>query len=384
MIEKMLILIFWCAVFFVVYVYFLYPVIIWTLSLFIRKTVVKFLDTDILPRVSIIIAAYNEVKHIEKKILNCLSLEYPADKLEIIIGSDGSDDGTNEIVDNYVSKGIRFFPHETRRGKMAVVNDGVEKAIGEICIFTDVSELFDRNAVMKLVRNFGNKDIGAVTGNHIYNRANSELGKGTALYWKYQRFIQKIEGRVASILACDGTIYACRRRLYRPPPSGTINDDKAVPLGIVQQGYRIIFEPDAVARGDVLDKTFFFYNQKVRSQAGMYQIFWMFKDMFMFRNPLIWFIFMSHTVGPVVVPWMILLVFLSNLCLFYLPFYSSVLAFQIGFYLLALTGAYTQKHKYSVPLLYVPYFFTVTNIGSLNGFVAFLKKTQAATWKKVE
>ncbi|MCP4117302.1 MAG: glycosyltransferase family 2 protein [Desulfobacteraceae bacterium] len=350
----------------------------------IHKPVVKSVKSDALPRVSIIIAAYNEARHIEKKIVNCLSLEYPADKMEIIIGSDGSDDGTNDIIEKYVSRGILFFPHQARRGKMAVVNDGVESATGDICIFTDVSELFDRNAVLKLVRNFKDKEIGAVTGNHIYNRSDSELGKGTSLYWKYQRFIQKCESRVATILSCDGTIYACRRRLYRSPPLGTINDDKAVPLGIVKQGYRIVFEPEAVARGDVLERTLSFYNQKVRSQAGMYQLFWVFKDMFRFKNRIVWFIFMSHTVGPVAVPWMILLIFLSNLYLLYLPFYSSVFVFQVGFYLLALAGASAQKRTTKFPLLYIPYYFTIANIGSLNGFLAYLRNNQAATWTKVE
>lgn len=383
MIETIFITLFWCAFFFVLYVYFFYPVFIWFFSLFIGKEINKSLNNEELPRVSVIIAAYNEVDHIEKKIINCLSLDYPDEKIEFIIGSDGSDDGTNKIIDKYVSKRIRGFPHPERRGKMAVVNDGVSAATGEICIFTDVAELFEQDAIKKLVRNFTNEDIGAVTGNHIFNLSNSELGKGTALYWKYQRFIQMAESRIATICSCDGTIYACRKKLYIPPPEGTINDDKAVPLGIVRQGYRIVFEPEAIARGDVLTETGSFYNQKKRSQAGMYQLFWMFKDMFRIRKRMSWFIFISHTAGPVAVPWMITVIVLSNLYLFDLYPYTIFLIFQIVFYLVAMAGVYTQKFRLNIPFLYIPYFFTISNLASLHGFFSFLKKSEQATWKKV-
>ena len=385
MIEISLKILFWCAIFCTVYVYFLYPVLIWIISLFIRKHIDKTLNNEDLPQVSLIIAAYNETDHIERKILNCLSLDYPKDKIEIVIGSDGSDDGTNEIIDSYVAKGVNFFPHEKRRGKMAVVNDGVKVATGEICIFTDVAELLEHDAVKKLVRNFANKNIGAVTGNHIYNFSDSELGKWTVLYWKYQRFLQRVESRVSTIFSCDGTIYACRKKLYIPPPEETINDDKAVPLGIVRQGYRIVFEPEAVARGDTLTETSSFYNQKRRSQAGMYQLLWMFKDMmFRIRSKRTWFMFMSHTVGPLVVPWMLAIILIINLCLYNVFPYSIFLIIQIVFYLSVIAGGYAHKHNYYVPLLYILYFFVLSNYASLAAFFLFLKGSQNVTWDKVK
>ena len=336
------------------------------------------------PTVSLIMAAYNEQDHIERKILNCLALDYPENRLEIIIGSDGSDDGTDDIAKRYAGDRLAFYSHPSRRGKMAVINDGVKYATGEICVFTDVSELFDKNAIKKLVRNFKDPSIGAVTGNHLYNPSDTQLGKGTMLYWRYQRWLQRMESRLSTIMACDGTIYACRRKVFVPPPEGTINDDKAVPLGIVQQGYRIVFEPEAIARGDALPETQAFFQQKIRGQVGMYQLFWMFRKMFFPTDLKTWFIFMSHTVGPVLVPWLLITVFLTNVVLSGERNYFFLLIGQLFFYGSAGLGAYFHRRQKNVPFLHIPYFFMVSNIASFFAFWSYLFNVQKATWKKVE
>lgn len=377
-------IIFWISLALIFYIYFLYPLVLSFLSLLSRNSLIKDEKEEYFPYVSIVMAAYNEEPYIETKIQNCLSLDYPEEKLEIIIGSDGSDDKTSEIVAKYESKRLLFFPHPARRGKMAVINDAVSQAKGEICLFSDISELFDRDAVKKLVRNFVDPNVGAVTGHHIYNPSGSGLGKGTHLYWRYQRWLQRTESRLATILSCDGTIYACRRKLFVPPPPGTINDDKAVPMGIVQQGYRVIFEPEAIARGDVLPETKAFFRQKVRGQAGMYQLFWLFRDMFWPKNPMEWFIFMSHSVGPVMVPWLLLILLLSNLALCMTYPYSLVFLLQLIFYFSSTIGALTERLKLGIPLLHVPYFFVISNVASIVSFWSFLFKVQKATWTKVE
>jgi len=377
---------FWMLLFIIVYVYFLYPVFLYIFSFFIQKELIKGNQEDKLPNVSIIMAAYNELKFIERKIKNCLSLDYPKNKIEIIIGSDASEDGTNNIIEKYVTEDsrVKFFPHTERRGKMAVVNDGVKNAIGEICVFSDVSELFDKDAVRKLVRNFKTPDVGAVTGNHLYNPSKANLGKGTILYWKYQRMMQKLESKLETILSCDGTIYACRRRLYVAPPEGTINDDKAVPLGVIRQGYRVVFEPEAIVRGDALNKTDSFFNQKVRSQAGMYQLIWRYLDMFWIKRPVVLFIFLSHMVGPVMVPWLLLVLLWTNLMILSVYPYNIVFFLQVIFYLSSLCGLIAQAKSIRTPIFYVPYFFVVSNVASLLGFFSYLLKIQKAEWTKVE
>lgn len=374
--------IFWGSFGLILYIYFLYPLVASFLTLFFSKELAIGDKDMFLPDVSLIMAAYNEEDHIEAKIKNCLSLDYPKDKLEIIIGSDGSDDKTNEIAKKYSTE-ISFFSYSQRRGKMAVINDCVSHAKGELLVFSDIYELFEGDAIKKLIRNFADPTIGAVTGNHISNPSTTEIGKATLLYWRYQRWLQSTESRLETILSCDGTIYACRRNLFVPPPEGTINDDKAVPMGVIQQGYRVVFEPEAIARGDLIHKPKAFFNQKVRGQSGMYQIFWLFRDMFRPQKPLLWFIFLSHGVGPVLVPWLLLVLLLSNLVLYKIFPYNVLLVLQLLFYLSSIMGAISNHLKVRIPLVHLPLFFVISNTASLVGFWAYIFKVQKATWKKV-
>lgn len=377
-------MIFGVSFFLIVYVYFLYPLVAKLFTFFIKRKVIKDYSGNYLPSVSLIMAAYNEEKHIEAKIKNCLSLDYPKDKLEIIIGSDGSDDRTNEIANKYAEREIRFFPYSQRRGKMAVINDNVSKAKGELLVFSDIYERFEVDAIKKLIRNFFDPTVGAVTGNHISNPSDTEIGRGTLLYWRYQRWLQRVESQLYSILSCDGTIYACRRNLYVAPPAGTINDDKAVPLGVIKQGYRVVFEPEAIARGDLIDDAKSFFKQKIRGQAGMYQIFWLFKDMFIPRKPFVlWFIFMSHGVGPVMVPWLLLVLLLANIGLYSTFPYNYILFLQLLFYGSSVIGAVTNRLGIRIPFLYLSYFFVISNLASLVGCWAFVFKLQKAAWQKV-
>ena len=376
-------LFFWTLLTLILYVYLFYPLAAAFFALFLRKNPIKDGSAEFLPYVSFIMAAYNEEANIEAKIKNCLALDYPKDKLEIIIGSDGSDDKTNEIAQKYANKGISFYPHTERRGKMAVINDGVRCAKGEILIFSDIYELFDRDAIRKLIRNFIDTSIGAVTGNRISNPSTTEIGKGTLLYWRYQRWLQRTESQLETILSCDGTIYACRRSLFVPPPQGTINDDKAVPLGVIRQGYRVVFEPQAIARGDLIHESKAFFRQKVRGQSGMYQIFWLFRDMFLPKKPLVWLIFLSHGVGPVIVPWLLIALLLTNFALCSTYPYNAIFLLQLLFYFSSVIGAISHHFKLSIPLVHLPYFFVISNLASLIGFLAFIFKLQKATWTKV-
>lgn len=376
-------IVFWVSFISIFYIIVFYPIVASFLSIFFSKKRVKDDNAEFLPYVSIVMAAYNEEEHIEAKIKNCLSLDYPKDKLEIIIGSDGSDDETNEIAKQYAGNEISFYPHTIRRGKMAVINDAVKNAKGEIIVFSDIYESFDVGAIKKLIHNFVDPSIGAVTGNHISNPSSTVIGKGTLLYWRYQRWIQLTESRLETILSCDGTIYACRRGLFMPSREGTINDDKAVPMGIIKQGYRVVFEPEAIARGDLIHESKAFFNQKVRGQSGMYQIFWLFRGLFLPRKPLLWFIFLSHGVGPVIVSWFALMLLLSNFALYSTYPYNIILILQLLFYFASIVGLISHRLKLQIPLVHLPYFFVISIVASLVGFWGFIFDFQKATWKKV-
>ena len=329
--------IFWIAVVAVTYPYFIYPLLLLLIRPFVVDPASR-LDDSYQPSVSIILAAYNEQDCLAAKLENCLGLEYPVEKLEILIGSDASKDHTNQIAESFVSRGIRFFSYQNRGGKMSVVNRLVAEATGEICVFSDISELFDRDVIHKLTRHFADREIGAVTGNHLYNLEKTGLGLGTRFYWRFQRFLQSIESRLSTICMCDGTIYAVRREWYLPPVNNTINDDVAVPLGIILKGKRVIFEAEAIARGNVLRQTRQFFRQKIRSQSGKYQNFVRFPRMFFPRPFIRFWIYLSHSVMPVLVPWFLLALLISNVTVVLTGgsvWFSYFLALQVTFYLTA-------------------------------------------------
>ena len=380
--------IFWISVGAVLYTYLGYPCLLLLCHPFLRRQASRAEDS-FRPTVSIILAAYNEESCIREKLENCLRLDYPRDRLEILVGSDASEDGTNSIAAEFSERGVRLFAYQERSGKMAVVNRLVAEATGEICVFSDISELFDRDVILKLVQHFADAQIGAVTGNHIYDAEQSGMGVGTRFYWSFQRLLQSIESRLYTICMCDGTIYAARRQIYVPPADNTINDDVAVPLGIILQGKRVIFEASAVARGKVLQQTRRFFRQKIRSQSGKYQIFFRFLRMLLPWPPARFWIYLSHSVLPVLVPWFLLLAIVFNAVLFashptLSGFYGVLLLVQGGFYFLAALGLVADYFRCYIPLTAIPFYFVTANIGSIFGFFAYLAGAQSAAWRKVE
>ncbi len=384
--ETMMQWIFWISVGAILYTYLGYPCLLLLSQVFVRRRASQ-LDDSFRPTVSIVLAAYNEESCIREKLENCFALDYPEDRLQILVGSDASEDGTNAIAAEFSDRGVALFAYQTRSGKMAVVNRLVGEATGEICVFSDISELFDRDVILKLVRHFADSQIGAVTGNHIYDAEQSGMGVGTRFYWRFQRLLQSIESRLYSICMCDGTIYAARREWYAPPMDNTINDDVAVPLGIILQGKRVIFEASAVARGKVLQQTRRFFRQKIRSQSGKYQNFFRFPGMLLPWPPARFWIYFSHSVMPVLVPWFLLLALAANILLAWLvgsPLLLGLLILQGIFYALALFGLLADRCRWYLPLTAIPFYFVTANIGSLFGFFTFLAGAQSAAWRKVE
>lgn len=378
-------IVFWASAGVIVYAYLGYPLLLSVAQLFCRRQASK-ADDAYLPTVSVILAAYNEADCIAGKIENCLGLDYPSGQIEILIGSDASDDGTDDVVRQSGDKRIRFFPCSTRSGKMATVNRLVREATAEVCVLSDVSELFEPDAVRKLVRHFADPNIGLATGNHVYNRSDTELGRGTSFYWKFKRFLQTSESRLYSGCTCDGTIYACRRDLFPFPPDNTINDDVAVPWGILSKGKRIIYEPLAIIRGDVLKDTNRFFRQKIRSQAGKYQNFQQFPRLFLpppFRR---WIIVMSHGVLPTLVPWFMIIALLANgvLCFSGSPPYQLTFVLQVSFYVAALFGYFAERMRWRLGVVAIPFYFVTANLGSLCGFIFYALGIQRAAWQKVE
>lgn len=369
----------------IVYCYFGYPFGIFLYSLIFGKKVKK--AKNFCPKVSIILSVWNEEDVIKEKLENLLGLEYPVELFEIIIGSDGSTDKTNEIIQKYVCDDVKLFPFSERRGKPSCLNDLIEKAQGEIIVFTDARQQFASDALKELVSNFADKEVGCVSGELVFHKALSQTGEGVGLYWTYEKFIRRNESAVYSTIGATGAIYAIRKELYKELPSQIILDDVYLPLAIVQQGFRCVFDNNAVAYDCVAQSAREEFTRKVRTLAGNYQMFVLFKELFNPARSRIAIQIFSHKLLRVVVPFLMILIFILNACLLDTPGYGKLFSLQIVFYILAILGNLAARKKYAILerirfLTYVPYVFCMLNGAAIFGLYTFLFKTGHVQWKK--
>jgi cellulose synthase/poly-beta-1,6-N-acetylglucosamine synthase-like glycosyltransferase len=233
----------WGGLFFVGYVYVGYPFLLWLLTRWRSR---KLVQEDATPTVTLLISAFNEEAAIGKKLENSLALDYPTDKLEITVISDASTDRTDAIVESFVGRGVRLLRMPVRGGKTVGLNASLQIAEGEIVLFSDANILYQPDVVRRLVRNFADPTVGCVTGNSCYAaNSNSPAHNQESNYWQYEQTIRAWESQLGSTVGGDGAIFAVRRELYKPLAADAIND-LVIPLQIVAQGYRAIFEAAAI------------------------------------------------------------------------------------------------------------------------------------------
>lgn len=258
---------FWSSLFALLYVYALYPVILSLLRVMARHPIKV---DPIEPSVCLFIAANDEARVIEAKLQNALAIDYPADKLEVVVASDGSVDGTNEIVERFAPR-VRLITRWPRQGKIAAINHGIELVSSEIVVFSDANTFLAPDAIRALVRNFAHEDVGCVSGDVLLVGDRALLAKSEDLYYRYERWIQHAESDIGSMIGADGALYAIRRRLFTPRPEDTILDDMAIPMAIVRAGGRVVFEPAARAEEPGVESAREEFARKTRVVAGALQ-----------------------------------------------------------------------------------------------------------------
>lgn len=236
------------------------------------------------PRLTVVIAAFNEARHIEVTVRNKLEQDYPADLLDVVVVSDESTDGTDEIVERIAATDgrVRLVRQVPRQGKTAALNRAVPWATGEIIVFSDANSIYDRNALRKLVRNFADPLVGYVSGQMKYVSPDGSLvGDGCTAYMRYENMLRAAETRLGSIVGVDGGIDAVRKSIYRPMRPDQL-PDFVLPLDVVKQGHRVIFEPEAVLQEDALASGASEYGMRVRVAL---RAFWALWDMRALLNP---------------------------------------------------------------------------------------------------
>lgn len=324
---------FWISAVMLSYTYFGYPAWLWLRSKFIARPVKTAAGT---PPISVVMAVRNEELVLERKLQNLLTLDYPEERCEIIVASDGSSDGTNEILSKYRgTPRLRVLLNKEKRGKAACLNDCVALARGEVIVFTDARQKIELNALRPLLATFGDPEVGCASGELMLGSADSgEKARGLGLYWRIEKAVRELESRSGSVVGATGALYAVKRSLVVPVPQATILDDVYIPMHVAHQGFRVVFVPDARA-WDVPDQgSGREFNRKVRTLTGNYQLLQLAPWLLSGSNPLR-FEFVSHKLLRLVAPFALAVGFVSTLLLHAL-FYRIALAAQLIFYGLSL------------------------------------------------
>lgn len=376
----MLEILFWLTFAIILYHYCGFPIVIAIMAITHGKEIDK---RDITPSVSLIIAAYNEEKVMEEKIKNSFNLDYPKDKLQIIVVSDGSTDATPEIVDRYKSQGVKGLFLPERRGKTAALNRAVAVATSEIVVFSDANSMYEPKAVARLVANFNDPAIGGVCGRkNIIKNVKRESSQGDSLFWDLESKLKTMQSQAGSISNGDGEIFAIRRDLYFPISEDLINDDQAITFNIVNNGYRVVYEPLAISYEEasiIIEDDF---KVKARMIAGGYQTIARYRKNIFPPRDFFSFQFLSHKIIRYVMPFLLVILLCFNLFLLK----GLLLVFfllQLIFYLFATFGYFMKISGSSLGIFYVPYYYCSMNIAILFGFYYFLHgKDGVSIWKK--
>jgi cellulose synthase/poly-beta-1,6-N-acetylglucosamine synthase-like glycosyltransferase len=341
-------LVFWISFAIVFYVYLGYP----ALLVFWRRVAARPVrKQDVEPTVTIVIAAHNERARLETKLRNCLELDYPRRKLQIVVSLDGPTDGSEFLVWQHASKGVELIHSKEHIGKAGALNRALRRATSEIVVFADVRQIFERNAIRALVANFADETVGAVSGELLLmDEQEQEAKTDVGLYWRYEKALRSMESEIHSIPGATGAIYAIRRELYEDLPTDTILDDVVTPLRIVMRGKRTVFEPEAKAYDVVACCARAEYGRKVRTLYGNYQLLRQLPQaMLPWRNA-IFVQFVSHKVGRLVVPWAMLALLVAN-CFLWSRFYVLTLILQIAWYAGASAGYIAERRQVVAPVL---------------------------------
>lgn len=373
---------FWISVVLLAYVYVGYPTLLWLrAALHARHSYHRRFE----PTLSLLVVAYNEAAYIQERLENLLALDYPRDRLDIVLASDGSTDGTAELAERYRPFGIRVVAFSTRRGKSAVLNDLIPKARGDIVVLADARQRFELDALSALATHFADPKVGAVSGELILTHAaDSAVGQGVGLYWKYEKFIRRNESRVDSTTGATGAIYAIRRGLFEPFPEDTLLDDVLIPMRIVRRGYRVLFEPNARAYDQVASTADMEFARKVRTLAGNFQLF--FRERWLL-NPFLnrlWWQTISHKVGRLLGPGCLVAALAANLLLLSQPFYRWTFVAQAVLYTAAAAGYLMRNARKRFLFLNVPYLFCLLNWAVVAGFFRFVNGRQRVTWERID
>jgi cellulose synthase/poly-beta-1,6-N-acetylglucosamine synthase-like glycosyltransferase len=375
-------IIFWSAALGVVYVYVGYPALLALIATLTPRR--RLSDSPSTPSLSVLIAACNEEANIEEKLKQTVQLDYPGDRLEILVLSDGSQDRTDEIVRGFPDPRVRLVRVAERRGKTNAQNLGVKDATGEVLIFSDATTVYHPQALRYLASNYEDPGVGAASGRYQYFDAkqSSPTGLGTIAFWNYENMIKVWQSRINTLTGCCGCIYSVRRSAYTELAPDIISD-LVQPLWVIQKGYRVVLEDRALAYEETTESTAEEFAMRVRvvtrGMRGVLSVPQLLKP---WKYPWIAFQLFSHKVLRWMVPLLLLVVLILSAVLMKQPYFRLFLALQLSFYGLALLQLLIPMHRWWKPLG-VPLYFCTLNAAAALGIVELLRGKKYVVWQPV-
>ena len=359
-----------------------YPALMFALSLILKRPVRR---DDSTPRVSVIIAAYNEERDIGAKLKNTLWLDYPRDRMEIIVASDCSTDQTDDIVRGFGAQGVILRQQPERLGKTVAQNRAVKISSGEILVFSDATTMYKRDAIRKIVRNFADPEVGCVAGQLIYsNSSSSAVGDGCRSYWGYEKFLKRCESRVGSLIGVSGCLYAVRRICHARLANDMI-DDFVIAAEIHLQGLRTVYEPEAIAVEDANRRARDEFRMRVRVIKQTLSALHRYRHTLNpFRHKMFAFQMLAHKALRYAAPFLLIVALIaSGLASGSVVWLRFAFIGQLALYGAAIAGLVRDRRKLNLGPLAIPYYFALANAASVVAFWKALRGDPYITWEPI-
>jgi cellulose synthase/poly-beta-1,6-N-acetylglucosamine synthase-like glycosyltransferase len=374
-------IVFWACAALLGWTYLGYPALLAVLSLLRRR---KNPEPGYEPTLSVVIAAGNEEKSIRRKLEQTLLLDYPPDRLEVLVVSDGSTDGTDEEVSRFTDPRVRLIRVPERRGKTNAQNVAVRECRHEVLVFSDATTVYHPRSLRYLAGNYADPSVGAVSGRYRYfdPEGRSPTGLGSRAFWSYENLIKTAQSRIGTLTGCCGCIYSVRRALYTELAPDIISD-LVQPLWVIKQGRRVVFEDRALAYEETTQSTAEEFAMRVRvTTRGMRGLLSVRELLLPWRHPWVSLQLLSHKVLRWLVPLYLLGLLLSSAVLATAPFYGAAFLLQVVFYLAALVGAFVPLHRRFRPAA-LPLYFCILNAAALLSLVELARGRKYVAWQTV-
>jgi poly-beta-1,6-N-acetyl-D-glucosamine synthase len=374
--------IFWVCLGLSAYVYLGYPLLVWALSQWVAAPIPT---EGYCPDITLIIPAHNEERWIRHKLENTIELDYPQDRLQILVASDGSTDHTAEIAREFERRNVRVMEFRERQGKQGMLNQLAPKAAGEILVMTDTHALLEPHSVRRLVEHFADPQVGCVTGQRqciVQPGVSQSAGEG--LYWRYESWIKTSESRLHSCLGAHGQLYAVRRSIF--PKVEKVGEDFFIPMKVIAAtGLRVVFEPKALAYTPAAATLEIEFERKTRAHVSLLLTLPMLPELLApWRTP-VWWQYFSHHVLRMAVPLAMLGLAASSCALAAArPFFLLAAAAQVAFYALEVGGYLLALRDIRVKLFYVPFYFTFANLAVARALLRWPQRKYDYAWNRTE